>query len=57
MLIGEGLADIRQSEMPAMSVMQIIYPGFALFLFNSQHIREITGASLLLSLRDPLYFY
>ena len=39
-LIGQGLADIRQSETPAMCIMQISYPGFAVFLFNSQHIRD-----------------
>ena len=39
-LIGQGLADIRQRETPAMCIMQISYPCFV-FSFHSQHIRKI----------------
>ena len=44
-LIGQGLADIRQKETPAMCIMQISYPCFV-FSFNLQHIRNIRNGIL-----------
>ena len=39
-LIGQGLVDIGQGETPAMFIMQIRYPCFAL-VFHSHHIHKI----------------
>ena len=39
-LIGQSLADIRQTEAPAMCIMQISYTCFV-FSFHSQHLHKI----------------
>ena len=39
-LIGQGQADIRQRETPAMFIMQISYP-YVVFSFHLQNIHKI----------------